>query len=1051
MSTRRILVVLFVAALAASRAAAQKLVADLTPGPHFEGFSSSAPREFRALGNSVLFVAGEYNGTSLWKSDGTPAGTKRVKNIVQGYWWRTPRSLTESNGVVFFAADAEGVGEELWKTDGTEEGTVLVKDVFPGPGSSEPQQLTMMDGILYFVATTPEYDRFDLWRSDGTESGTRIVKEFVRRSGRISSALMLSETGRLAFGKRLYFVVVNVGRSTLWTSDGTSGGTQPLIELCTCEGSVSSSAVFDGDLYFGYNSALWRSDGTRKGTFSLPNAGTNPSSLVVAGRKLFYKAGGLWTFDGSVATQISEINTWGDIAVLHDRIVFAAYTDALGRELFTSDGTAAGTVPLIDLMPGRAASEPAELTTVGDFVYFAASVNYDRELWKTDGTSAGTTRVADIAEYGGSKPRYLTAAGGYLFFSATGDTGGLEPYRSDGTWGGTILLADIAPDVRSSEPMPAGAVGNELLFVAWPPDGNRQQQLFATRGSPATTREIGSSTPAYAAYGQFSAVTIGAQTFIILTDHATEKLALWRTDGGTLSRIDSWLPVGDLIDVNGRVYFAAENAFGLAAGTECGIFVISSSGKSSGLVKKFDRSCRLTGTRTWAGVNDTLFFRVGFTLWKSDGTTNGTRAVATFANGLYDSTAFNGRLYFAANDELWTSDGTPEGTRALTGTIFPQHLTVAGGTLFFTASDKANGRELWKTDGTTVTIARDIASGPGTSTPFSLTAAGSTLFFFAEDGTHGVEPWKSDGTEAGTVMVRDIRPGPIGCGTIDWWPPFSDGRRFWFAANDGTTGVEPWRSDGTEAGTKRAGDVVPGALGSMPYNWSAVGNRMYFSAMVMPYGRELWTLCASDTATLSVDGKTTVVAGAPSTIAVTALDATAARTGCYDGTVRFASSDPIVTLPTNTSLTNDEDGSETYSVILRTAGTRTITVTDIANPAIAGTTTITVVPAAASASTSLIAASHAAILANGTSTTTITIRLRDSYGNAIATGGAVVTLVSTAGTLSNVIDHGDGSYSATLRSPAAPATTTITGTVNGITIDSNASVQFVAYQKRRGA
>jgi len=36
-----------------------------------------------------------------------------------------------------------------------------------------------------------------------------------------------------------------------------------------------------------------------------------------------------------------------------------------------------------------------------------------------------------------------------------------------------------------------------------------------------------------------------------------------------------------------------------------------------------------------------------------------------------------------------------------------------------------------------------------------------TLFFAADDGMTGRELWKTDGTPEGTVLVKDINPNPI--------------------------------------------------------------------------------------------------------------------------------------------------------------------------------------------------------------------------------------------------------------------------------------------------
>ena len=72
-------------------------------------------------------------------------------------------------------------------------------------------------------------------------------------------------------------------------------------------------------------------------------------------------------------------------------------------------------------------------------------------------------------------------------------------------------------------------------------------------------------------------------------------------------------------------------------------------------------------------------------------------------------------------------------------------------------------RELWQSDGTTggTVLLKDINPGPGSSdpvTPFSANVEGE-IFFSANDGEHGVELWESDGTAAGTVLVADAIPG----------------------------------------------------------------------------------------------------------------------------------------------------------------------------------------------------------------------------------------------------------------------------------------------------
>jgi hypothetical protein len=108
---------------------------------------------------------------------------------------------------------------------------------------------------------------------------------------------------------------------------------------------------------------------------------------------------------------------------------------------------------------------------------------------------------------------------------------------------------------------------------------------------------------------------------------------------------------------------------------------------------------------------------------------------------------------------------------------------------------------------------------------------------------------------------------------------------------------------------------------------------------------------------------------------------------------------------------------------------------------IVDTATVSFIPGAASSETSTIAASPSTVTANGSSTTTITVQLKDTYGNLLITGGDDVSLSTNLGTLTAVTDHNNGTYSAQLSSATA-GTATVTGTVNGSGITATASIAF---------
>ena len=67
-----------------------------------------------------------------------------------------------------------------------------------------------------------------------------------------------------------------------------------------------------------------------------------------------------------------------------ERVYFTTCTPLCS--LWRSDGTAAGTVPLVDIMA-------SSLATIGTTLYFTEN---GQELWKSDGTPPGTLKFADV-------------------------------------------------------------------------------------------------------------------------------------------------------------------------------------------------------------------------------------------------------------------------------------------------------------------------------------------------------------------------------------------------------------------------------------------------------------------------------------------------------------------------------------------------------------------------------------------------------------------------------------------------------------------------------
>ncbi|HEX8528753.1 MAG TPA: malectin domain-containing carbohydrate-binding protein, partial [Cytophagales bacterium] len=190
----------------------------------------------------------------------------------------------------------------------------------------------------------------------------------------------------------------------------------------------------------------------------------------------------------------------------------------------------------------------------------------------------------------------------------------------------------------------------------------------------------------------------GKLYFIFFRERSYE---LWRSDGtpgGTFQvgdcggRFDNGgYPTG----ANGQVYFAGNNT---------NLYRVTNGEQE--LVAGF----RFGGPEITylVNVNETLFLRVGDELWRLNGSGPAVKVRVLSFSPTTGFLAAAGKLYFAAREAgsagpytLWVSDGTYAGTKAVPGgaagtPVDPVLLGAVNGQVYYSAETPALGRELWR-------------------------------------------------------------------------------------------------------------------------------------------------------------------------------------------------------------------------------------------------------------------------------------------------------------------------------------------------------------------
>jgi ELWxxDGT repeat protein len=801
-----------------------------------------------AVGGNVYFAANDgQSGVELWRSDGTRAGTYRLKDIAVGAASSNPEGLLALGSKLFFVADDGTSGGELWVSDGTPDGTRLTKDINAGVGSGTSAgggQITASGNTLYFIAGSAAQGK-EVWRMPASGTSPEIVEDIVPGPGtgiprglvRVGAGVVFAEGSQLFFAgpggaavrlgampcpggtpetavvtpARTLFVMNEKAcalggeerHSPVWTTDGTAAGTRPLdpdLSFIWVQGVTTSVVTSGGDAYFvaaraaapgsitpGTTEYLWRSDGTLAGTHQLTDGAFSvitPSMAQLGGRVFF---------------------------------VNGTNFDPAGGELWFTDGTLAGTARLADINAGSAASMISELTFARGKILFKADDGLvGSQPWITDGTTTGTWRLRDapvVTSTLGSNPTgFFAFAGGALFVADDGTTG-TELWFTDGTVAGTRFVADIAPGAASSNPASFVSLGSSVLFLA--DDGVSGRELWRTDGTTVGTRRVADIRPGAMSSdpitSSFGALALNGVAYFAADDGASGQ-QLWRSDG-------------------------------TSAGTSLFVHLTT-----PGTAPALQIMATLAGRGIFAA-------RVGSDpaqrLWVTDGTVAGTvplRLDMEVASAL-DFAVYQGFVYFQGVDasgdhELWRSDGTAAGTTLVQdlragGSSNPNQFFANGAVLGFAAC----------TGGPACSLFASHDPGSGVEQLGSFHRNGSiatdgTRLFWVDATTSPGRLVVSDGTLAGSAYVQ---------GTL----PFSGNilEYLWFSGalvmlvNDATLGPSLWVTDGTSAGTHLLADIDPRKSADQgPGGFFVMGSKLLFTGYHPSLGYEPWVLDASPNA-----------------------------------------------------------------------------------------------------------------------------------------------------------------------------------------------------------
>lgn len=395
----------------------------------------------------------------------------------------------------------------------------LVKDILVGSQGSFPASFFVFDNSLYFSglslsgATLNRY----IYKSDGTNAGTGIVYQSPSINLRDFRSSISQASYFYEFNSELYFDAykaqdISYGSAIFKLTNGNTLIASQVEDFGIYSARFIYAETLNNKIIYVRSSSQGEpflidltnaaNNGILKDIYTGSGNNSNPSEFTKFGNKIFFSANDgavngreVWETDGTAAgTQLFANINFGNansdpdqFTVLGSNMIFAATNAVTGRELFITDGTTVGTVILKNINPSGGDATPNNVTKIGSNIYFSADNGTDGlELWKSDGTTSGTIQIKDINPTGASNPSNFTQFGSNIYFTATNGTSGVELYVTNGSPNTAVLVKDINLS-GDSDPRDLVVYNGKLYFTAF--DGT-DRELWSANGNSNGTVKI---------------------------------------------------------------------------------------------------------------------------------------------------------------------------------------------------------------------------------------------------------------------------------------------------------------------------------------------------------------------------------------------------------------------------------------------------------------------------------------------------------------------------------------------------------------------------------